>query len=154
MHASDAVSFKSLTNYREFDDQLTQDFDVSDTVNGNFPPAPTSTTQLQAIGDEQFSQELQFIYEGDRLHGIAAAYYLTEAIDSLVLLGRDPVRQPTRSRVIVPATLDVDAWALFTNFTYDLTKMFSIKAGARYSVELPRMEDHFAVASPVDPPPP
>lgn len=151
VHASDAVSFKSLTNYREFDDQLTQDFDVSDTVNGNFPPAPTSTTQLQAIGDEQFSQELQFIYEGDRLHGIAAAYYLTEAIDSLVLLGRDPVRQPTRSRVIVPATLDVDAWALFTNFTYDLTKMFSIKAGARYSAEERTMKNHFAVASPVDP---
>ncbi|WP_116810155.1 TonB-dependent receptor [Steroidobacter cummioxidans] len=151
VRASDAVSFKSLTNYREFDDRLTQDFDVSDTVNGNFPPAPTSTTQLQAIGDEQFSQELQFIYEGDRLHGIAAAYYLTESIDSLVLLGRDPVRQPARSRVIVPATLDVDAWALFTNFTYDLTKMFSIKAGARYSSEKRTMENHFAVASPVDP---
>lgn len=151
VRASDAVSFKSLTNYREFDDQLTQDFDVSDTVNGNFPPAPTSTTQLQAIGDEQFSQELQFIYDGDRLHGIAAAYYLTEDIDSLVLLGRDPVRQPTRSRVIVPATLEVDAWALFTNFTYDLTKMFSIKAGARYSAEKRTMENHFAVASPVDP---
>lgn len=147
---SDATSFKSLTNYREFDDQLTQDFDVSDTVNGNFPPAPTSTTQLQAIGDDQFTQELQFIYDGDRLHGIAAAYYLTESIDSLVLLGRDPVRQPTRSRVIVPATLDVDAWALFTNFTYDLTEMFSIKAGARYSAEKRTMENHFAVASPVD----
>ncbi|HEY5754624.1 MAG TPA: TonB-dependent receptor [Steroidobacter sp.] len=151
VQASDAVSFKSLTNYREFDDRLTQDFDVSDTVNGNFPPAPTSTTQLQAIGDEQFSQELQFLYEGDRLHGIAAAYYLTEAIDSLVLLGRDPVRQPTRSRVIVPATLDVDAWALFTNFTYDLTETFSIKAGARYSAEKRTVENHFAVASPVDP---
>ncbi|WP_129782165.1 TonB-dependent receptor [Peristeroidobacter soli] len=148
---SDAISFKSLTNYREFDDQLTQDFDVSDTVNGNFPPAPTSTTQLQAIGDDQFSQELQLIYDGDRLHGIAAAYYLNEAIDSLVLLGRDPVGQPARSRVIVPATLDVDAWALFTNFTYDLTKMFSIKAGARYSAEKRTMENHFAVASPVDP---
>jgi outer membrane receptor protein involved in Fe transport len=151
VRASDAVSFKSLTNYREFDDRLTQDFDVSDTVNGNFPPAPTSTTQLQAIGDDQFTQELQFIYDGDRLHGIAAAYYLTESIDSLVLLGRDPVRQPTRSRVIVPATLDVDAWALFSNFTYDLTKMFSIKAGARYSAEKRTMENHFAVASPVDP---
>lgn len=151
VQASDAVSFKSLTNYREFDDQLTQDFDVSDTVNGNFPPAPTSTTQLQAIGDDQFTQELQFLYEGDRLHGIAAAYYLTESIDSLVLLGRDPVRQPTRSRVIVPATLDVDAWALFTNFTYDLTKSFSIKAGARYSAEKRTMQNHFAVASPVDP---
>lgn len=147
---NDTVAFKSLSNYREFDDQLTQDFDVSDTVNGNFPPAPTSTTQLQAIGDDQFSQELQFIYDGDSLHGIAAAYYLTEGIDSLVLLGRDPVRQPARSRVIVPATLDVDAWAVFTNFTYDLTDMFSIKAGARYSAEKRSEENHFAVASPVN----
>ena len=148
---NDTVAFKSLTNYREFDDQLVQDFDVSDTVNGAFPPAPTSTTQLQAIGDEQFSQELQFIYEGDSLHGIAAAYYLTESIDSLVLIGRDPVRSPERSRVIVPATLDVDAWAVFTNFTYDLTDMFSIKAGARYSAEERSEENHFGVASPVSP---
>lgn len=148
---NDTVAFKSLTNYREFDDQLVQDFDVSDTVNGAFPPAPTSTTQLQAIGDEQFSQELQFIYEGDSLHGIAAAYYLTESIDSLVLIGRDPVRSPERSRVIVPATLDVDAWAVFTNFTYDLTDMFSVKAGARYSAEERSEENHFGVASPVSP---
>jgi iron complex outermembrane receptor protein len=150
-HVNDAVAFKSLSNYRKFDDRLTQDFDVSDTVNGGFPPAATSTTQLQKIGDEQYSQELQFIYEGDSLHGIAAAYYLSETIDSLVLLGRDPVHFPARSRVIVPATLDVDAWAVFTNFTYDLTDVFAIKAGARYSAEKRTEENHFAVASPVDP---
>ena len=128
-----------------------QDFDASDTVNGGFPPAATSTTQIQKIGDEQFSQELQFIYEGESLHGIAAVYYLTETIDSLVLLGRDPLRSPARSRVIVPATLDVDAWAVFSNFTYDLNDLFSVKAGARYSAEKRSEENHFAVASPVDP---
>jgi iron complex outermembrane receptor protein len=149
--ATDSVAFKSLTNYREFDDQLVQDFDVSDTVNGTFPPSPTSTNQLQAIGDEQFSEELQFVYEGDRLRGIAAAYYLTESIDSLVLLGRDPVGQPARSRVIVPATLDVDAWAVFTNFTYSINDLFAVKAGARYSAEKREVENAFAVASPVDP---
>ena len=148
---SDAVALKSLTNYREFDDQLVQDFDVSDTVNGGFPPSPTSTMQLQAIGDEQFSEELQFIYEGNKLRGIAAAYYLQESIDSLVLLGRDPVRFPERSRVVVPATLDVDAWAVFTNFTYAFNDLFSVKAGARYSAEERTVENHFGVASPVDP---
>lgn len=148
---SEAVTIKSLTNYREFDDQLVQDFDVSDTVNGAFPPAATSTTQLQAIGDEQFSEELQFIYEGESLHGIAAAYYLTESIDSLVLIGRDPERSPERSRVIVPATLDVDAWAVFTNFTYDFNRFFSVKAGARYSAEERSEKNNFAVASPVSP---
>ncbi|MBM0106049.1 TonB-dependent receptor [Steroidobacter sp. S1-65] len=148
---SDAVALKSLTNYREFDDQLVQDFDVSDTVNGGFPPAPTSTMQLQAIGDEQFSEELQFIYEGDKLRGIAAAYYLQESIDSLVLLGRDPVRFPERSRVVVPATLDVDAWAVFANFTYAINDLFSVKAGARYSAEERTVENRFGVASPVDP---
>ena len=151
LHLSDTVTIKSLTNYREFDDQLVQDFDVSDKVTGAFPPAATSTTQLQAIGDEQFSEELQFIYEGDSLHGIAAAYYLTESIDSLVLIGRDPLRSPERSRVIVPATLDVDAWAVFTNFTYDINRLFSVKAGARYSAEERTEENHFAVASPVSP---
>src|SRR5689334_7195480 len=90
VHLTDAVTLKSLTNYREFDDQLVQDFDVSDTAIGAFPPAATSTTQLQSIGDDQFSEELQFLYEGGSLHGIAAAYYLTESIDSLVLIDRDP----------------------------------------------------------------
>lgn len=148
---TDAVAFKSLTNYREFDDRLVQDFDVSDTINGDFPPAPTSTNQMQAIGDEQFSEELQFIYEGESLRGIAAAFYLNEKIDSLVLLGRDPVGQPQRSRVVVPATLDVDAWAVFTNFTYAFNDLFAVKAGARYSAEKRTVENRFGVASPVDP---
>jgi iron complex outermembrane receptor protein len=148
---TEEVAFKSLTNYREFDDQLVQDFDVSDTVNGGFPPSPTSTNQLQAIGDEQFSEELQFIYEGRKLRGIAAAFYLNEKIDSLVLLGRDPVGSPGRARVVVPATLDVDAWAVFTNFTYAFNDLFALKAGARYSAEKRSVENHFGVASPVDP---
>lgn len=148
---SEAVSLKSISNYRDFSVLLLQDFDVSDTVHGTFPPSATSTTQLQGIDDRQFSEELQFLYDNGPLHGIAALYYLTETVDSLVLIGRDPLQSPERSRVIVPATLDVDTWAIFSNFTYDLNDVVSIKAGARYSSEERSEENHFAVAAPPDP---
>ncbi len=147
--ASETVTLKSLTNYRDFSNLLLQDFDVSDTVNGDFPPSVTSTTQLQTIDTRQYSEEIQFLYNGGKLNGIVGLYYFDEQLDSGIAIGRDPLGFRDRSRVIIDAELDVNAYAVFTNFSYDLTDALALKLGARYSHEERTVETLFGVASPV-----
>ncbi len=147
--ASETVTLKSLTNYRDFSNLLLQDFDVSDTVNGDFPPSVTSTTQLQTIDTRQYSEEIQFLYNSDKLNGIVGLYYFDEQLDSGIAIGRDPLGFRDRSRVIIDAELDVNAYAVFTNFSYDLTDALALKLGARYSHEERTVETLFGVASPV-----
>jgi len=146
---TDRVSFRSITNYRKFDDELVQDFDVSDQISGTFPPSPTSTTQLQVIDEDQLSEELQLVYEGGRLSGIVGLYYITEDVGSEIRIGRDPLRAPERARVAILADLDVDAYAAFSNFTWRISDPFSITLGARYSSERRAVRNLFGVASPV-----
>ncbi len=147
---SDEWAFKSITNRRKFSNVLVQDFDVSDTDNSGWPdePGTTSTTQRQSIDNIQFSEELQFVYEGDRLSGIVGMYYFTDDIDSLVLIGKDPVNAPDRVRVYVGANMDVKAYAAFTNFNYRFTDQLSGKFGLRYSNEERSVESLFGVDSP------
>lgn len=148
---SDTLTIRSITNWREFSNFLLQDFDVSDTVNGTLPPSATSTTQAQIIDTEQFSEELQFILDGERWRGIVGLYYFTEELESDIRIGRDPKGQPDLSRVIVEASLDVEAYAAFTNFTFDLSDSLALKVGARYSHEKREVNNLFAVAPPPAP---
>ncbi len=148
---SELLSIKSITNWREFSNELLQDFDVSDTVNGTLPPSPTSTTQLQTIDTEQVSEEVQFIFNADNWRGVAGLYYFDESIDSGVIIGRDPINAQDKARVYVLANMDVSAYAAFGNMTYDLTDQFAIKLGARYSHEKREVENLFGVAPPPAP---
>ncbi len=172
---NDLLSIKSITNWRDFSNLLLQDFDVSDTVTGGFPQATTSTTQLQTIDTEQYSEEIQFIFNSDRWRGVAGLYYFNEDIDSVVLIGRDPLYTPDNPatspnfnaivpaelmtdisnlpdmvRVAIFATMDIEAYAAFANFTFDVTDSFAVKLGARYSHETRDTNNIFGVASPVD----
>ncbi len=148
---TDWLSLKSVTNWRDTSSLLLQDFDISDTVNGDFPPAPTSTTQLQRVDSQQFSEELQLLVTRDRWRGIFGAYVFRDDVVSRVLIGRDPLANQTtieRNRVIVDAWMDVVSYAAFANVTVDLTDSASIRLGARYSEESRDVESLFGVASP------
>jgi iron complex outermembrane recepter protein len=146
---SDRTTLRSITNHRRLDDLLIQDFDTSDTVVGTFPPSPTSTTQLQRIDEDQTSEELQLLYEGERLSGLFGLYYIRENVGSEIRIGRDPEDFPDRSRVSILADLDVEAYAAFGNFTYRLTDELSAKLGGRFSAERREVRNRFGVASPV-----
>ena len=145
----DRTTLRAITNHRRLDDLLIQDFDTSDTVVGTFPPSPTSTTQLQRIDEDQSSQELQLVYEGEQVSGLVGLYYITEDVGSEIRIGRDPEDAPDRSRVIILADLDVDAYAAFTSFTYRWTNQIAFKLGGRFSAERREVTNRFGVASPV-----
>ncbi|MFT4518341.1 MAG: iron complex outermembrane receptor protein [Halioglobus sp.] len=65
------LSLKSITGYREFDDDASQNFSQS------FGGAGTLETNT-LTDHEQFSQELQLIGDADRLQYVAGLYYFEE----------------------------------------------------------------------------
>jgi iron complex outermembrane receptor protein len=149
---TDAWTVRSISNYRDYEAEFYQDFDVSSYPGCRQPlvgltstctlPAGftrTSGNHWQPLYQHQLSEELQLNYESDRLHGLVAAYYLKEHIRIENHLGFNPVpdfsSDPADVRAIFDGTMDVETWAVFGNATYDLTEQFSLKAGARYSWE-------------------
>lgn len=163
---NDLLTFKSITNYREGESTLLQDFDISDQVTGGFfTGAPTtSTNQYQFVGNEQLSQELQLSFDSDRWRGLVGGYYFEDEIRSTILIGADPLRNigtvdifaatadadPSQNlvannRVVIPSEMDVEALALFANFTFDVTDALSVKLGARYSEEDRAIRNRFGV---------
>lgn len=160
---SDIFTFRSITNFREGESYLLQDFDVSNVRHGIDDALP-STVQVQQVENEQFSQEAQLLVDGSRLRGLIGAFYFTDDVSANVPIGTNPaVAYNNRdildpfiastnpgpapaavppvaalfpdARVFIPGNMDVEAWALFANFSFDVTDSFRIKLGARYSDE-------------------
>lgn len=159
----ETFTFRSISNYRRGESFLLQDFDVSNVRNGVSNTLP-STVQIQFVENEQFSQELQLLVDTDRLRGIIGGYYFTDDVSAVVPIGVNPqaafqrlseldderaqgnpgpaplARPSTASffpdaRVIIPGDMEIEAFALFGNLTFDVTEALRVKVGARYSDE-------------------
>jgi iron complex outermembrane receptor protein len=138
LEASDAVTLKSLTSYRKFDAIFFHDFDMSSYL--GYPLAQTnalrtSANHWQPVFQHQFSQELQGNLDFGPLYGVVGLFYLDETIRVENHIGFDVLTNSDPFRVQFDGTLDIETWAAFANFTYDLTDQLAIKAGARYSWE-------------------
>jgi iron complex outermembrane receptor protein len=85
-----------------------------------------------ASESEQFSQELQASFDFDRLQGVVGAYYFDESTSDrvLVYLGNPGTSYDTQR-----VELGTEAWAAFTEWSYELTDALSISAGIRYTDE-------------------
>ena len=88
--------------------------------------------------NKQFSQELQFLYEGDRLSGVLGAYYLDAsaftAFDvALFTTGAIPSVNLPGLNAQTLGDVDTKTWSIFGDFTYDLTDQFSLSLGGRYT---------------------
>ena len=147
-HLNDTLSLTSITNQRDYEAEFYQDFDVSDYPGCRQPMVgPTTTCTLapgitrtagnhwQPLYQHQFSEELQFNFDTDRLHGLLAGYYLKEYIRIENHLGFNPnpyfSSDPAHARAIFDGAMNVMTWAVFGNVTYDFTYKFSLKAGGR-----------------------
>jgi iron complex outermembrane receptor protein len=162
---NDTLSLTSITNQRDYEAEFYQDFDVSDYPGCRQPlVGPTSTCTLapgttrtagnhwQPLYQHQFSEELQFNFDTDRLHGLLAGYYLKEYIRIENHLGFNPnpyfSSDPADARAIFDGAMNVMTWAVFGNATYDFTDRFSLKAGGRYSYEERDVASYQATAIP------
>ncbi|MGB3469371.1 MAG: TonB-dependent receptor [Erythrobacter sp.] len=122
IEVSDTITLKSITGYREDSSTTPIDFD-------SLPAADLDVPALYE--NDQFSQELQILYEGDRLSGVLGAYYLNAnaftAFDVALFTTVPGLNAQTLGDV------NTETWSVFGDFTYDLTDTISVSLGGRYT---------------------
>ena len=136
------VEIASVTGYRDNDFQITSDLDVTS--------APL-TVYDQFERSHHFSQELRLSGEFGRGDWMLGGYYFTESLFGGTRIALDPVVL-SPAPVLPPLTgfrqgyygvgqLDTDAWAVFANLRFELTRQLAIRLGARYSSEERRVDE-------------
>lgn len=103
----------------------------------DFDNLPSGDVDVPAIYEnEQFSEEFQVLYTGERLSGVMGYYYLDAnagtVFDVLLdttgtLLGLPGLNAQTFGDV------DTKTWSAYANFTYDVTDTVSVTLGGRYT---------------------
>ena len=119
---TDTLTFKSITGYREDKSTTPIDFDSLAAVDLDVPAI---------YNNDQFSQELQLLYEGDKLSGVLGFYYL----DANAFTAFDVALFTTVAGLTAQTLGDVntETWSVFGDFTYDLTDTISVSVGGRYT---------------------
>ena len=79
--------------------------------------------------DDQLTQELQFLYEGDRLRGVAGLYYL----DAHAAGKFDTVVGLLNLTIATSGFVDTTSYAAYADFSYDFTDKLSASLGGRYT---------------------
>ncbi|MBA4761948.1 TonB-dependent receptor [Sphingomonas sp.] len=117
---SDALTFKTITAWRDGNTDTVIDFD-----NTSLP-----TLDIPAeYSDRQFTQELQLLYEGDRLQGVFGLYYLNGRASGAF----DTVLGGLNTTTLTAGEVFTKSYAAFGDFSFDLTDTFKISAGLRYT---------------------
>jgi iron complex outermembrane receptor protein len=99
----------------------------------DFDSLPTDDLDVPVTyQNEQFSTELQLLYNGDRLSGVMGYYFLdANAFNDfdviLNQLGIDGLNANTVGDV------DTETWSLFADFSFDLSDTWSLSLGGRYT---------------------
>lgn len=135
-------TLRSISNYRDLDVLYQQDIDSSRVVNDDI--------QKNSVFSKQFSEELQLVYDGGRLTGLVGMYYFDENLvnngNDIAFAFDDPATvRNERDFVFLFGDIDIEAFGLFANFTYDLTDALALKVGARYSDETRSGDNFFRV---------
>lgn len=121
--------FKSISAYTSFDDRFQTDSDAT-----NLPAFPqTNDNQAKTL-----TQEFSLSGGGDKLDWVTGIYYMDDQAETWLYydfdLGIAPLPPMTYLSFDV-SRYDTEAWAVFADFTYQLTERLSLIAGARYSRE-------------------
>ena len=103
----------------------------------DFDNLPSGDLDVPAIYEnEQFSEEFQLLYSGERLNGLVGYYYL----DANATTVFDVLLENLGAAIALPGLnaqtfgdVDTKTWSVFANFTYDLTDEFSLTLGGRYT---------------------
>lgn len=119
---SDTLTLRSISAWRK-DDTLTPiDFDALPAVDVDVPGG---------YFNEQVSQEVQLLVDAGPFSGMVGAYYLDATADTLF-----DVRLFTTLSGLTAftnAAVDTETYAIFGDFTYDLSDQLSLSVGGRYT---------------------
>jgi iron complex outermembrane recepter protein len=124
---SDTLKFKSITAYREDKSTTPIDFDSLPAVDVDVPAI---------YNNDQFSQELQLLVEGERLSGVVGFYYLNAnaftAFDVALFTTGTLIGLPGLNAQTL-GDVNTETWSVFGDFTYKLTDQLSVSLGGRYT---------------------
>ncbi|MBW3558199.1 MAG: TonB-dependent receptor [Proteobacteria bacterium] len=117
---NEAVTLKSISAYRSGETVTNIDFD-----NTREPLLDVPATYY----DAQFTQELQILYEGQRLQGVLGVYYLdgeaNNSFDTIVGLANLTIGSINN--------LTTRSVAVFGDFSFDVTEQFAVSVGGRFT---------------------
>lgn len=119
---TDSLTVRSISSWRKDDTTTPIDFDALPEVDLDVP---------STYRNEQLSQELQLLYDRGPVQGMIGFYYLTAKADT-----QFDVRLFTSYpglTAFTQANVDTDTWAVFGDFTFDLTERLSLSVGGRYT---------------------
>jgi iron complex outermembrane receptor protein len=132
----------SLLGQLAISDQYTLKAILASRSDSTFSPIDFDSLPTQDLDvpvnyeNDQFSGELQLLYSGDRLNGVAGFYYLDANAfnDFDVLLAElgDVIGLPGLNANTI-GDVDTQTWSVFADFSYDLTDTTSLSIGGRYT---------------------
>ncbi len=117
---SDAITFKSISAYRDGHTDTLIDFDNT--------PGPVLDVPA-FYDDRQFTQELQLLFEGDRIQGVAGVYYL----DARASGAFDTVVGLLNTTTLTSGTVKTKSYAAFADVSFDITEQLKLSGGLRYT---------------------
>jgi iron complex outermembrane receptor protein len=122
LEVADGITLKSITAFRRDKSATPIDFDALPAVDLDVPAF---------YKNKQFSQEFQAEYNRGPLSGVVGAYYL-DANAKTTFDVRITTQLPGFT-AFSDGDVDTKTWAVFGDFTYDITDQFSAAVGARYT---------------------
>ncbi|MFN4135703.1 MAG: TonB-dependent receptor [Novosphingobium sp.] len=127
---TDSLQLTSITAYRKLKTDFFVDIDATQFEIGDV---------FVGTRQNQFSQELQLKYSGDKLNGVFGLYYLHENVGSHQEAYADDLFAFFGGPITFLRTIDDEqvtkSYAAFGQLTYDFTEKFAITAGLRYTHE-------------------
>jgi iron complex outermembrane receptor protein len=128
---SDTITLRNILSQREDETTTPIDFDSLPVVDLDVPAI---------YENEQLSNELQLIYESERLSGVAGFYWLdANAFNTfdVILAQLGAVLDPPLPGLNANTYGDVDteSWAVYADFSYNISDAFAVSLGGRYTVD-------------------
>ncbi|MEO6113520.1 MAG: TonB-dependent receptor [Sphingomicrobium sp.] len=122
VEVADGLTLKSITAFRKDRSGTPIDFDALAAQDLDIPAI---------YNNKQFSQEFQLEVDRGPLAGVVGAYYL----DANANVEFDARIYTILNGLAANSKADVDTktWAIFGDFTYDISEQFSVAGGARYT---------------------
>jgi iron complex outermembrane receptor protein len=123
---ADGFTLRSISAYRASKSNTPIDFDALPTIDVDVPAK---------YQDHQVSQEVQLEIDRGPLAGIIGAYYLDAEASNIfdVRLYATPPFGPLGLTAATEGDVDTKTWAIFGDFTYDITEQWSVSVGGRYT---------------------
>jgi iron complex outermembrane receptor protein len=117
---SDTLTLKSITAYREGETDTLIDFDSG--------PSPALDVPGH-YADRQATQELQLLFDGEKLQGVAGIYYLNASASGAF----DTIVGIINTTIATSGFVDTRSYAAFADVSYDFTDSLRASAGLRYT---------------------